>query len=104
MTFRSIAGVAGTAALAGLNNGGSNTETKLMSKSELKASAIGRIAEMNIIQPKKKSTGIGLQTKEKQGIGLTKQDYKTIGRLGTMTALIRGGGLSNTGNIINEII
>ncbi len=104
MTFRSIAGVAGTAALAGLNNGGLNNGNNLMSKSEMKASAIGRIAEMNIIQPKKKSAGIGLLAKEKPGIGLTKQDYNAMGRLGTMTAMTRGGGLRNMGSVINKII
>lgn len=108
MTFGNLAGITSTAALVGLQTGESGLGLQTAStRSELEASAIGKIAEINIIQPKSNNTGIGLLNQEKKGIGLNRQQYNALGQVGLMTAVKRAGGSSLaglTGSILNKTI
>ena len=56
-------------AKAGGAMGGLSENLAPKSKSEAQALAIGKVAEANIIQPKKKSKGIGMLGQEKKSKG-----------------------------------
>jgi hypothetical protein len=106
MTYGNIANVATTAALTGAQ-AGLLSPVMPMNRSEAQAMAIGKVAEMNIIQPKTKNDQPGLlnQNQDRNQIGLNRQDYNALGQAGLMTAMTRaGGGLLQSGLISNTAV
>ena len=103
ITFNNLAGVATTASLAGLEaESSSGSSGGVLSKTELQAKAVTRVMEMNTIEAKERK-GPGLLIKKKSGLGLKKDDYQALNKVGQMTALKRSGS-GDTGGIIDRMV